>query len=110
MNLRHAAALASMGWYLMVPQAARRIPLLLETDKPLSQWETHESFDTAEECKAPQHKIKVYMETALSQRLKEAGSQKAYISDPVSQMLGEEQGKIATSKCIATDDPCLKGN
>jgi len=39
MSFRHVAALASIGWYLMVPQAARREPLLLETNKPFSQWE-----------------------------------------------------------------------
>jgi hypothetical protein len=110
MNLRHAAALASIGWYLMVPQAARREPLLLETNKSLSQWETRQSFDTAQECKAAQHKIHTYLEAATSQRLKEAGSQKAYVDDPVSQMLWTEEAKIATSKCIATDDPRLKGN
>jgi len=79
MKPRHAAALASIGWYLMVPQAARRMPLLLETNWPLSQWETRESFDTAKECKAAKHKIKAYLDEALSQRLKEAGSQKAYV-------------------------------
>ena len=110
MSFRHVAALASIGWYLMVPQAARREPLLLETNKPFSQWETRQSFDTAQECRAAQHRIKVYLDAAISQRLKEACSQKAYINDPVSQMLWTEQAKVGTSKCIATDDPRLKGN
>jgi hypothetical protein len=110
MKPRHAAALASIGWYLMVPQASRRMPLLLETNKSLSQWETRQSFDTARECEAAQHKIHAYLEAATSQRRNEAGSQKAYVDDPVSQMLWTEEAKIATSKCIATDDPRLKGN
>jgi histidinol phosphatase-like enzyme len=110
MNLRHAAVLASIGWYLMVPESSRRMPLLLETNESLSQWETRQSFDTAQECKAAQHKIHTYLEAATSRRLKEDGSQKAYVGDPVSQMLWAEEAKIAASKCIATDDPRLKGN
>jgi hypothetical protein len=106
-SLRHAAALASIGWYLMVPQVARRNPLLLETNKPLSQWETSQSFDTAEECREARHKMEAYLDAAGTQRLKEAGSQKAYVNDPVSQMLWAEDGKIKTSECIATDDPRL---
>lgn len=109
MKPRHAAALASIGWYLMVPPVARRMPLLLETNKPLSQWETRQSFDTAEECKDAQHKIRGYLNAATDRGFKEAGSQKAYLADPVVQMLWEEQGKIQTSKCIATDDPRLMG-
>jgi|ERR1700729_3774342 hypothetical protein len=110
MNRRYAAALASIGWYLMVPQVGRRYPFLLETNKPLSQWETRESFDTAQECKGAQHKIRVYLDAATTQRLKEAGSQHAYVNDPVSQMLWAEEAKIEASKCIASDDPRLKGN
>jgi hypothetical protein len=99
-----------VGWYLMVPQAARREPLLLEANKPFSQWETRDSFDTAQQCKAAQHQIKAYLDAAAAQRLKEAGSQKAWVNDPVTQMLWAEEAKIATSKCIATDDPRLNGN
>jgi hypothetical protein len=101
--LRHAATLASIGWYLMVPQVGRRDPLLLETKKPLSQWETRQSYDTAQECKEAQHKIKAYLDAATAQRLKEGESQ----NEPVSMMLWAEEGKIQTSKCIATDDPRL---
>jgi hypothetical protein len=70
MKPRAAGALASIGWYLMVPQVARREPLLLETNKPLSQWETRESFDTAQECKAARRKIQTYLDAATDPRLK----------------------------------------
>src|SRR5665213_626456 len=108
MNRRHATALALVGWYLMVPQVARWDPFLLKTKKPLSQWETRQSYDTAQECKDAQHRIKAYLDVATAQRLKEAGSQKVYTNDPVSRMLWSEEGKIQTSKCIASDDPRLR--
>ena len=104
---RHAAALISVGWYLMVPPVAKWTPFLLKTNKPFAQWETRQSFDTAQRCKEAQHKIKAFLKSEAAKRLKEAGSQKAYLEDPIAQMLFAEQAKIATSKCVATDDPRL---
>ena len=43
MNLRHAAALALVGWYLMVPP-------LSNPSAPLSKWNLYRSYDTAREC------------------------------------------------------------
>jgi len=64
MKSRHAAALALVGWYLMVPPPQsppaalatnidaineyRRMPQRL----PISQWKTVESFDSADDCRA----------------------------------------------------------
>ena len=42
-NPRHAAALAFVGWYLMVPAPG------LE-NRPLSYWSHMGSYDTAKEC------------------------------------------------------------
>lgn len=49
MNLRHAAALVLVGWYLMMP------PPIVGTHKPdssaaMSEWEQISAFDTATEC------------------------------------------------------------
>jgi hypothetical protein len=48
MNLRHAAALALVGWYLMMP------PLkpdgLPDKSMPLAQWDTMKSYDSASDC------------------------------------------------------------
>lgn len=72
MNLRHAAALALVGWYLMYPpQSLVKLDMSgvsaknAETDVPkrvkeysqlvdallLSFWKTREFYDTAQECK-----------------------------------------------------------
>ena len=49
MNLRHAAALALVGWYLMSPpiQAFKESPVP-ELSAPLSQWTSVSAFDTAQ--------------------------------------------------------------
>ena len=64
MNPRHAAALALVGWYLMVPpfkpnsmpQPSFTLPSLearvLNIDAPLSKWEIYVASDSADECEA----------------------------------------------------------
>jgi hypothetical protein len=110
MKHQYGVALLMCGWYLLVPQVSRWIPQVLLTNKPLSQWETREGFDTAQQCKDAQHKIRGFLDSEVSKRRQEAGSQKAYINDPVANMLWAEQARLAGSKCIATDDPRLKSN
>ena len=47
MNLRHTAALALVGWYLMLPpikeNKAACVPLQV-VDAPLNEWEISQSF------------------------------------------------------------------
>ena len=47
MNLRHAAALALVGWYLMVPPFQRGG---VNLDAPLRSWRLFGSYDTANDC------------------------------------------------------------
>ena len=44
MNIRHAAALALVGWYLMMPHRPG------ETGEALSKWYQSHEFDTEAEC------------------------------------------------------------
>ena len=48
MKPRHAAALALVGWYLMMPPMTCRPSIQINT--PLSHWEISSSYDTADEC------------------------------------------------------------
>jgi hypothetical protein len=87
---RHTAALAFVGWYLLLPPRGWRpedlakplgqrqgsIPLL---ESPYSEWSIQKTFDSARECEA------------LKQE---------FWSDP-----GREY-----AICITSDDPRLKGN
>jgi hypothetical protein len=52
MNLRHATALALVGWYLIVPPIARLpnscpVP---DMGAPISKWTVREGFDEAKDC------------------------------------------------------------
>lgn len=90
MKLRHAAALALVGWYLMVPPLiANPNPTTggqLEVSAPLSKWEIVRSFDTAAEC------------NEARQRTAASG-----VGNAEAQRLWQ---KYAT--CIASDDPRLR--
>jgi len=86
MSPRRAAALALLGWYLMMP------PLTpdgkqIDSGAPLAQWDTRLGFDTADDC----------MKSLL-----------ALIKDKSKGALGRQQ--LGHSRCIASDDPRLKGN
>lgn len=52
MNLRHATALALVGWYLMTPpiQGNSDTDIHLHVDAPLLKWNNESSHDTASEC------------------------------------------------------------
>ena len=83
MNRRHAAALALVGWYLMVPLARDGQVL----DRPLAQWIHLDSYDSATECRDNGY--------LFEEKRKKEG-------DPT---------KIASAsafECIASDDPRLK--
>jgi hypothetical protein len=84
MNFRHAAALAFIGWYLMVPLRESDNSAKLRANVPLSEWEYVDSFDTAKECR----------EAGLKE-------EQRYAKDPL------EANEYGTWECIATDDPRL---
>jgi hypothetical protein len=49
MKLHHAAALALVGWYLMVPPLTNA-PSKVDIEAPLTSWKVYKTFDTPEEC------------------------------------------------------------
>ena len=50
MNARHAAALALVGWYLMVPPPVPHSGLPVDLDAPLSKWGLFSIHTSAAEC------------------------------------------------------------
>jgi NAD(P)H-flavin reductase len=86
MKPRHAAALALVGWYLMVPP-----PQSFKNgeyrEAPLVQWTHRATFDTEVECNH---------ETSKGCHHFQNGS-----------TIGLE-GPLCWAKCIASDDPRLK--
>jgi hypothetical protein len=89
MKLRHAAALALVGWYLMVAPTSGK-----EGDPeskflfhaPLSKWRQLGEFDSATECNEQREK---WVTTVLS--------------------LSSDTPEGTWALCVATDDPRLKG-
>ena len=100
MNLRHAAALALVGWYLMQPPSnSGGRP---DSKAPLSQWQESGAFDSADErSKERFDTIKMYEKTL-------ADAQESKASHDSLDML--QNGLLAfwNAQCIASDDPRLK--
>ena len=91
MSFRHAAMLAMVGWYLMLPPMgsveSRRNPstgfYVAYSTQPLSTWEIEGSYDSAAECRS-----------AVEQ------------ADQLARQDCPDCSAVAA--CIATDDPRLK--
>ena len=94
MNPRHAAALALVGWYLMVPPLERlpNGPEVFDLNAPLSQWYRWDFYDTAREC--------WYVDRDLFLR-----SQSVLRIDP----MDDAANAYLQAQCIASDDPRLMG-
>lgn len=98
MTPRHAAALALVGWYLMVPPlGSGHKP---DTSTPLSKWTIviRGSFDTARQCDE-RHMKNV---DGVSEFLK------SYLRATPTAAEQESIDAVSAEKCIATDDPRLK--
>ncbi len=122
---RHAAALALVGWYLIVPpRGIKSNGVLLQPDikrleeaiqngtaevapdptQPYSDWKIMSSYDTGGQCeqeRSKYHKIATY---AKEREYRDAKGQP--LSDQIK--ISTEQYEFAL--CIATDDPRLKGD
>ena len=89
MNLRHAAALTLVGWYLMMPPTGRDYPLG-NVDAPLSQWLKRPTiYRDKEEC-----------EHVLDRHRR--------LTNSTNKQTAVKYYKQA--QCIASDDPRLKPN
>jgi hypothetical protein len=103
MNPRHAAALALVGWYLMIPPLPEDPLLLADPTPPLSVWFLKQSFDTAKECeqvrKTEDHEAELQMHDLAKAHAIETN-------------MGHAQFFLQQifSQCIATDDPRLDSN
>jgi hypothetical protein len=90
MNLRHAAALALVGWYLIGPPVNAGKPVVADWDAPVSKWLPVAFFDTAADC---QKEIE-----AVKPRAEERARQ-AHTKLPRDPFL-----------CVNDDDPRMMGN
>lgn len=97
MKPRHAAALALVGWYLMVPPltpGGGPHDILLHA--PLSKWIVGEGYDTKAEC-----------ESDLRESIKNMDRDANASADGLGAVMVVE---YAHGRCMAPDDPRLKDN
>ena len=102
MKPRHAAALALVGWYLMVPPLGESDSTKgwVDFGAPLATWFLSKSFDTAKECEDARGKI--YVDASREERkiplfkLRTSPRLPVLIQDMF-------------NTCIASNDPRLKG-
>ena len=69
MKPRHAAALALVGWYLMVPPPVIHSSVPVDTDAPLSKWGIFSAHDSAADCEQTLVTFYKLAKTELSQTL-----------------------------------------
>jgi hypothetical protein len=115
-TLRHAAALALVGWYLMIPpiESVNRWTdddlgvkigedfFKVQTDFPIHTWSILSSFDSATAC-----------QSGILQAQKALRDQSSDVLEiPQKPDLKKKLVVLQLSQalCIASDDPRLKGN
>jgi hypothetical protein len=103
MKLRHAAALAIVVWYLMIPPIGADNKV--DAHAPLSTWRKGVSFNSQKECDdSLQDAIQNPMTPDEYQAAAQA-TRKAKMH-PLSE--SEMTKRTAESQCVAADDPRLK--
>ena len=103
MKPRHAAVLALVGWYLMMPPIKGNLPdLKTDTDAPLSRWQQRGAYDTAKAC---EEKLEVLQG---ADGLTEAESKLSAGKNVTAKELQILSAPINYARCVATDDPRLK--
>jgi len=106
MNVRHAAALALVGWYLMVPPMDNCVGVIKEkpcADSPLATWSVQSKFSSEAACQENKRigdeKARGYL-MMLAARNRQSSSRASFGESTYMWYL--------TAKCIASDDPRLK--
>jgi hypothetical protein len=115
MNLRHAAALALVGWYLMTPPPSSKENWSRVTPPvPLGRWIMRDGFDTADACRKARDDLKSKSDNASLddyQRWLAGRSASDHLRDEWAaqySLFAAIQDANGRALCIATDDPRLK--
>ncbi|MGO9061540.1 MAG: hypothetical protein ACLQU2_29820, partial [Candidatus Binataceae bacterium] len=98
-NLRHAAALALVGWYLMMPPFHKDSEGMIDglmSHAPVSQWDHVKSFDTAQAC-----------ETGWKQNIDHRMSSLRQFNLADSRLGDLWKAATHEARCISSDDPRL---
>ena len=89
MKPRHAAALALVGWYLMIPPFVGHRP---QPEAPLSRWTIYQGFDDAGGCNRINSLTKEYAQKDIAKK---------------SPLWPEMDDALQYAQCVAANDPRL---
>lgn len=90
MKPHHAAALALVGWYLMIPPSST-LPPGVAYKEPLRNWKIVRGFDTADDCDD-------FLSTFFEQAREKQGLN----------ILEPAYRDYMFAECVASDDPRLQ--
>src|SRR5260370_20513328 len=107
MKLSRAAALALVGWYLMLPPMNEKGVF---SDAPMSDWDQIESFENAAACEQALRLSQDALSATSDQEFKERSQQEAAQNGKMIISKVDALRRANNGKCIASDDPRLKGN
>jgi hypothetical protein len=88
MNLRHAAALALVGWYLIIPVSSKQADL----NAPLSKWKRWETYNSADSAKCEYDRQGLLDVMGMNWDSVDSPGKPAFVK----------------AQCIKSDDPRLK--
>jgi hypothetical protein len=108
MSIRHAALLALMGWYLIMP------PLGSGVVPPISQWRRAGVFEKADDCTTAQNLILSACRQDLDdmKRRRMAERRRGIVTSEAEESVRSTFHTCTTtllSRCVASDDPGLAG-
>ena len=99
----HLAAIAVVGWLLMMPPDSSKIPHDVDSDTPISHWITVTSFDTEDNCEKALTDIQNSQQDPIT--LDKTGKLKRL--DKHDAALAK--ARAINAACLASDDIRLKG-
>jgi hypothetical protein len=101
---RHFAALAFVGWYLMMPPDSTKIPRNIDSDVPLARWITVTSFATDDSCEKALTDLQNNEQDPIT--LDKTGKLARLQKKPPDTALGK--ARALNAACVASDDIRLK--
>jgi hypothetical protein len=99
---RHLAALAIVGWFLMMPPDSAKIPHDVDSDTPISRWIVVTSFDTEDNCEKALTDLQNSQQDPVT--LDKTGKLKRLQKNDAA--LGK--ARAVNAACLASDDIRLK--
>jgi hypothetical protein len=106
MNLRHAAAFALVGWYLMAPPLGN--DLKSRTGAPLYEWQsTAVSSDDSDEPGTPHEPFLTLVECEAQKAALKQGYLDESKKNPSEKMFLRFSENAGDAQCVKSDDPRL---